>query len=146
MSHSSSKIWLHLIFGTRNRQPYIYEELERELYKFIIDKLENEFSCKVKAANGTKDHLHLLILFNPQYVLTDIIKAIKGSSSNWINNNQFFRGKFYWQKGYSVYSVSESIASSVYKYIMNQKEHHKKVSFQEEYNSFLDVHKLEILD
>ena len=86
------------------------------------------------------DHIHLLFLQNPQRSIAEIIKQIKGSSSHWINKEGIIQHKFAWQTCYGVFSVSESQLEKVYNYINNQKEHHLKKTFIEEYESFVRLH------
>lgn len=136
MSHSLTKIWIHLIFGTKDRMPLINESFEKKLYEHIKQIIENDFSSFVTAINGISDHLHILMLQNQNYSIADITKNVKGNSSHWINQNGFLKSKFAWQTGYGAFSVSESMIVDVKKYILNQKEHHRKISFAEEYKRF----------
>jgi REP element-mobilizing transposase RayT len=91
----------------------------------------------VKSINGTSNHVHILLLLNPLYSISDIIKNIKGESSHWVNQNNFLNLKFSWQIGYGAFSVSESDIDKVSKYIENQHKHHKKMTFMEEYELFM---------
>jgi len=86
------------------------------------------------------NHIHCLFQLDHQKCIADVIKQVKGSSSHFINSNNLTVAKFAWQTGYSSFSVSESIVEKVEKYIRNQKEHHKKMTFEEEYNGFLKLH------
>ncbi len=142
MSHSLCKIWIHGIFGTKNKTNLIIESFEDKLYEYIKKHLENDFNCGVRAINGTTNHIHILFLLNPNYSIKDMFKNIKGSSSHWVNTENFISGKFAWQIGYGAFSVSESRVKDVECYITNQKEHHKKITFQEEYNLFIKKHGL----
>ena len=144
MSHSLTKIWIHLIFGTKERFPLINQSFEKQLYNHIRNLLEKDFYCNVDIINGTADHIHILFLQNQNYSLAEIVKNIKGNSSHWINQSKFLKAKFAWQTGYGAFSVSESMISEVRKYIANQKEHHKKMSFAEEYNRFAEKYGLSI--
>ena len=144
MAHSLNKIWIHLIFGTKERFPLIIQPLEQKLYNHIKNLLEKDFECIVDIINGTADHIHVLFLQNQNYSLADIIKNIKGNSSHWINQNKFLKTKFAWQTGYGAFSVSESMINEVRKYIANQKEHHRKTSFAEEYKRFAEKYGLSI--
>ncbi|HEY5536016.1 MAG TPA: IS200/IS605 family transposase [Ignavibacteria bacterium] len=137
MSHSHTKIWIHLIFGTKERTPLIDEKFEKLLYIRINDKLKTEYNSLVYAINGTKDHIHILFLQDSNFSLSDIVKNIKGESSHWINQNNFIDKKFAWQSGYGAFSISDTKEDKIIEYIKNQKEHHKKISFAEEYNLFL---------
>ncbi len=142
MSHSLTKIWIHLVFGTKNRMPLIKDSFEIELYKHIKKLIGVDFESRVEIINGTADHIHILLLQSANYSMSDIVKNIKGNSSHWINQNAFTNFKFAWQTGYGAFSVSESKMADVRKYIMNQKEHHRKISFQEEYDRFMEKYGL----
>lgn len=143
MSHSLTKVWIHAIFRTKNSSPLITKDFESKLYKYLIDMLTVELSCVVKIINGTSNHIHILFLLNPHLALKDVMHRIKGSSSHWINQNDFMKNKFAWQIGYGAFSVSESKLNVVELYIKNQKEHHKSVTFSEEYETFLKKHGLD---
>lgn len=140
MGHSLHRIWIHGIFSTKNRQPIIMDSFESILYNLMQNKLENELGCKVRIINGTRDHIHILFLLSPKYSVMDIFQIIKGSTSHYINQNDFSRDKFVWQTGYGAFSVSESKVEQVEAYILNQKEHHKRIIFGEEIESFLKDH------
>jgi REP element-mobilizing transposase RayT len=142
MSHSLTKIWIHGIFGTKNKNSLISLNYESKLYSYIKNKLENDLKCKVKIINGTSDHVHILFLLNSNLSVKQIFHDIKGASSHWVNQNDFIKHKFAWQIGYAAYSVSESQLSNVEKYIHMQKEHHKKTTFEIEYNRFLQKYDL----
>ena len=107
-------------------------------------KLERDLACKVRIINGTEDHIHILFLLSPNYTLKDIFQNMKGESSHWINQSDFIKYKFAWQTGYGVFSVSESMVTDVEKYIANQKEHHKKITYQEEIDLFMKKYGLMI--
>lgn len=137
MSHSQTKIWIHAIIGIKDRQPSISKSIEQKVYDHIKHKLENELDCKLRKINGGKDHIHILFLMSPLHSLKDIMQNIKGETSHWVNQNILSDFKFAFQTGYGTFSVSESKLKDVEKYIDNQKEHHKKLTFQEEYNIFM---------
>lgn len=107
MPHSFYKVWLHVIFSTKNRQPLIFADLEKQLYDFITFGLK-ELGCPVSLINGMPDHIHLLFLQNPDKSIAGTIKQIKGFSSHWINQERFVSVPFAWQTGYAAFSVSES--------------------------------------
>jgi putative transposase len=137
MSHSLVKIWIHAIFATKDKTSLIKDTFESILHNHIKDKLEKELDCKVRNINGTEDHIHLLFLLSPNLTIKDIIQNIKGESSHWVNQSGFMNYKFAWQTGYGAFSVSESMASKVDKYIANQKEHHKTMSYKQEIDLFI---------
>lgn len=139
MPHSFNKIWIHSIWSTKDRMPLIDLSFENNLYQNISEQLLEQ-TCPVRIINGTSDHIHCLFLLNPQKSIVDVIKQIKGSSSHFVNQNNFIQEKFAWQTGYAAYSISESVVEKVFQYIQNQKQHHKKVTFQQEYDDFLKVY------
>jgi REP element-mobilizing transposase RayT len=119
--------------------PLIHKNIEQKVYQFISEQLR-ELGCPVRIINGMPDHVHCLFLLSPQKSIAEIIKQIKGSSSHFINQNNIIPEKFAWQTGYAAYSVSESAVEKVYQYIQNQKSHHQKKTFQQEYEAFLKLH------
>jgi REP element-mobilizing transposase RayT len=145
MSHSLTKIWIHAICGTKDREPLIRPDIEDLLHEHIRCHLSEDLNCGVRILNGTIDHIHILFLLDPNYAVKDILKNIKGESSHWINEQNLLRVKFAWQTGYGAFSVSESNVTDVEKYIKNQKEHHRKLTFMEEYDQFMKKHGLAII-
>ncbi|TFV95783.1 IS200/IS605 family transposase [Algoriphagus kandeliae] len=136
MSHSYSTIWIHAVWATKERQPLIKSSWENDLYSFLKNQLF-ELSCPVQIINGMPDHIHCLFQLNPQKSISEVIKQLKGSSSHWINLSDLINEKFAWQTGFAAYSVSDSIRGKVFDYIQNQKAHHRKVTFQEEYEALI---------
>tara|TARA_R110000823_G_scaffold295431_4_gene415161 strand:+ start:402823 stop:403329 length:507 start_codon:yes stop_codon:yes gene_type:complete len=136
MSHSFNKIWIHAIWATKERAPLLKQNIEQKVYQFISTQLREQ-GCPVRIINGMPDHIHCLFLLNPQKSVAEIVKQVKGSSSHFVNQNNLISEKFSWQTGYAAYSVSESVVEKVFLYIKNQKEHHQKKSFQQEYDEFL---------
>lgn len=141
MSHSYNKIWIHAVWSTKNRMPMIKPEIEKKVFSLVANELK-EMSCPVRIIDGMTDHIHCLFLQSPQKSMMDIIKQIKGGSSHAINLQNISMEKFAWQTGYAAYSVSESVLEKVFEYIKNQKQHHQKRSFQEEYDEFLRLHRI----
>lgn len=142
MSHSYNKIWIHAIWSTKDRRPLLQKSAEAEIYNYIKKEFQ-EMGCHVKMVNGMPDHIHCLFLLSPQKSIAEVIKQIKGSSSHYINSSDFIMEKFAWQTGYAAFSVSQSAVEKVFLYIKNQKEHHGKKTFQEEYEEFLKLYKIE---
>jgi REP element-mobilizing transposase RayT len=141
MSHSYNKIWIHAIYSTKNRFPLINPAVEKQIHEHMREQLI-ENGCPVRIINGMPDHVHLLFLQNPKTAITDIIKQVKGNTSHWINEQNLIQDKFSWQTGYAAYSVSESQLERVFQYIKNQKEHHLKKTFTQEYDEFIVAHGL----
>ena len=142
MPHSFNKIWIHAIWSTKDRQPLIHSSVEAKIHNYLSQHLK-EIGCPVKAINGMPDHIHALFMLNPQRSIAEVIKQVKGNSSHFINQNNIISLKFAWQSGYAAYSVSESVIDKIYYYIQNQKVHHQKKSFQQEYQEFLRLYGFE---
>lgn len=141
MPHSFNKIWIHAIWATKYRNELIDFSAEKQVYEYIRQELI-DLGCPVRIINGMPDHVHALFLLNPQKSIADVIKQIKGSSSHSINGENLILEKFAWQTGYAAFSVSESQLELVYNYIKNQKKHHLKKNFQDEYEEFIKIHGL----
>lgn len=139
MPHSYCRVWIHAIWSTKNRMPFISSAIEPHIHDYIHHELSSQ-ECYPKIINGMPDHLHTLFLLNPKFALANVIKQIKGTSSEHINQNNLTRDRFSWQIGYCAYSVSESMVNRVYNYILRQKEHHKKKDFNTEFNEFIKRH------
>jgi hypothetical protein len=121
--------------------PLIHENVESKIFHFISEQLREQ-GCPVRIINGMPDHIHCLFLLSRQKSIAEVIKQIKGSSSHFINQENFISEKFSWQTGYAAYSVSESVLDKVFHYIKNQKQHHTKRTFQQEYDDFLKLYGL----
>ena len=139
MPHSFNKIWIHAIWATKYRQPMIHRSVENNIYQFIAEQLRAQ-GCPVRIINGMPDHIHCLFLLSPQKSIAEVIKQIKGSSSHFINQTNLIVENFSWQTGYAAFSVSASIVEKVFHYIKNQKQHHIKKKFQQEYEEFIELY------
>lgn len=113
-----------------------------ELYKYITGIIQKQ-KHKLVIINGVNDHIHILLGYRPHQSLSDLLQDIKGSSSKWINENKLTKIKFAWQEGYGAFSYSHSHLSKVISYIKNQEQHHKKITFMNEYRSFLKSYEVE---
>ena len=139
MPHSFHKVFIHAIWSTKNRLPLLTVNIKAPVYGFLQNQFE-DMDCPVRIINGMPDHVHCLFILNPQEALTKVIKQVKGSTSHFINQQDLISQKFSWQTGHAAYSVSESHLHRVHKYIERQEEHHKKRSFQDEYDEFLKLY------
>ena len=124
MAHTYARIWIHATWATKKRRPLIIPSIEETLYRFISEEFSNQ-RCPCSIVNGTADHLHCLFLLNSGKSAASVIKQGKGSSSRFINRENLIQQGFLWQTGYCAFSVSEGFFNSVYKYILNQKNHHR---------------------
>jgi len=136
MANTYSQVYLHFIFAVKGRQSLIPPEHDDELQKYITGLVQNR-KQKMLAINNVPDHLHLLVGFGTTMSMADFMEEIKAISSKFINDKGWLKVKFEWQRGFGVFSYSRSQIDGVIKYIMNQKEHHKKQTFKEEYLEFL---------
>jgi putative transposase len=136
MSQSLSKMYLHAIFHVKNNECLIRPEDEKELYAYMGGVVKLTHSVPI-IINGTENHLHVLCILSKNISLSNFMEEIKTNSSRWIKTLGPHYRKFAWQGGYSGYSVSHSRVDAVKKYIANQKEHHKKQTFEDEYIQFL---------
>jgi putative transposase len=139
MEHNSktySKIYLQLVFAVRHRQALIHTSWEEEVYKYITGVIQNKDQLLI-AINGNRDHIHILISIRPTCVISDLVREVKKASTNFINSKKFIRGSFSWQEGYGVFSYSHWNVDQVKNYVLNQKEHHRKKTFKEEYMELL---------
>ncbi len=139
MAHSYSKIWVHAVWATKNRQPLITLDIEQKVYDFMYEQFK-EIGCSARVINGMPDHVHSLFLLSNKVAIAEVLKQVKGATSHYVNSKNLIDEKFSWQTGYASYSVSESIQETVYRYIKNQKQHHLKNSFQTEFDDFIKLH------
>ena len=138
------RIWVHLIWSTKNREAMISRELLPQLMEHIRGNAA-EKNIWLDTINAVSDHAHALISLKADQTVAKVAQLLKGESSHWINDKNLTRFKFEWQDEYIAISVSESAVDSVRAYVRNQEEHHRKKSFGEEYQEFLKEYGFEIL-
>lgn len=136
MANTYTQIHIQAVFCVQDRDCIIKKSWRDELYKYITGIIQNH-GHKVLGINGMPDHIHIFFGMRPTQSVSDLLQDIKGSSSQWINQKGFVRGKFSWQEGYGAFSYSKSHVDNVIEYIKNQEVHHRKKSFVEEYHDFL---------
>ena len=140
MPQSLAKVYLHVIFSTKDRKPFISPENKPILQAYIVSSA-SELGIYTLEIFANPDHIHWLCTLPRTLSIADMIQKIKIPSSNKMAT--IGPKEFHWQKGYGVYSVSQSKLGTVKKYIQNQEEHHRKMTFQEEYIQFLEEHEIE---
>ena len=140
MPQSLFKVLIHAVFSTKDRADLITPDIEGDLFGYIQGIVENNKS-KLILINGTTNHVHLLISLGKLADIPNLIGNIKRSSSAWIKPKG--SPNFYWQRGYGVFSIGQSQVPAVTNYIANQKEHHRKVGFEDEYREFLNRYEIE---
>jgi putative transposase len=141
MPHTYTNLLAHIVFGAKDRMPLISPEIKPRLHAYM-GGIVRELGGKAYIVNGTNDHVHLLVNTPPSLSLSDAIRVIKTNSSRWVKG-QRGAAKFGWQPGYAAFSVSQSNVKAVAAYIEGQEEHHRRISFRDEYVGFLKRHGLE---
>ena len=141
MAQTLVSLLVHVIFSTRNREPFITPEIEPELFAYIGGILKNHES-RLLNAGGTADHVHLLISQSKNVSLSSLMKDVKKDSSSWIKTKGRQFRNFHWQDGYGAFSIAQSNILELQKYIATQKEHHRKRTFQEELIAFFKEYSL----
>ena len=137
MANTYTQLYVQFVFAVRNRASLIDETFEQRLYQYMTGIIQNH-QHKVIAINGMPDHIHIFAGIHPNQSISDIMKTVKGESSGWVNERGLVKGNFKWQEGFGAFSYSRSHIDNVYKYILNQKKHHRKRTFIQEYVEFLD--------
>jgi REP element-mobilizing transposase RayT len=136
MPQSLAKLYVHAIFSTKNREPVLADVWRDELFH-VLGGGANNLACPTVIVGGFTDHVHILFQLGRTITLSDAMKAIKSSSSAWVNQTRGLRRPFQWQSGYAAFSVSQSSVEAVTNYIRNQAEHHAWQSFQDELREWL---------
>ena len=136
MANTYSQINIHCVFAVHGRQNFITDNFRDDLHRYLAGILKGDGSYPL-AVNGWRDHVHAFFELRPVMSVSHQMQMLKSTSSTWINDNKFINDKFNWQEGFGAFSYSRSQRNSVIKYIMNQEDHHKKVSFREEYLGLL---------
>lgn len=144
MPQSLSRIHLHLVYSTKHRTPWLRDaDMRRELFAYTA-KILQDLECPPMLLNGVEDHIHLLFGLSRKTSVMDLVETIKKQSSKWVKTKGSGLQDFYWQSGYGVFSVSESNIEHVYRYIADQEDHHRRISFQDEFRLLCEKHGLVI--
>ena len=136
MANTYIQCYVHLVFAPKNRQALISKAWKDELEKYITGIIQNR-KHKLLAIGSMADHIHILIGYNVNDLIPDLVEEIKTSTNNWIKDKRLSKFKFEWQRGYGAFTHSRMQIDTVVKYILNQEQHHKKKSFKEEYLDIL---------
>ena len=140
MAQSLARLWTHLIFSTKNRFPFLTDKsIRRDMHAYLATILRNH-GCETLIVGGVADHTHSLFSLSRIHPIATIVKETKRTSSGWVKQLSPQLRKFHWQVGYAAFSISPSNLQSVIEYIGNQEEHHKRITFQDEYRRFLDAY------
>ncbi len=142
MAQTMVSLLVHVVFSTKHRAPFIIPEIEPELFAYISGVLKNHGS-RCLSAGGTDDHVHLLISLSKTHALSDVLRAVKAGSSQWIKaQGRNFEG-FGWQDGYGAFSIGQSGVPALKRYIARQRQHHHGTSFQDEMKEILAKYELD---
>ena len=136
MPQSLARVLVHLIFSTKSREPFLSDDIRRELHPYMATILKGMDSSAI-LINSVTDHAHVLFHLSKNHALCDVIETLKKDSSKWIKTKGRAYRNFHWQSGYEAFSVSQSNVAKVVEYIENQREHHRRRTFQEEFRAFL---------
>lgn len=136
MAQSLASILIHIIFSTKNRQRLIHPEIAQELHSYMAG-ISRAHESQIHEIGGIEDHVHLLVSLPRTLTLSKLIENIKKGSSKWIKTKGNVYSDFAWQNGYGAFSIGRSAYENLRKYIQNQRDHHKKVSFEDEFRGFL---------
>jgi putative transposase len=143
MPQSLSNVLLHVIFGTKDRMPFLENKKRRiELHAYLTGTLA-EIECPSLIVGGVADHVHVLCRLSRTLTIAGLTEAMKTESSKWVKRQEVGGAPFYWQNGYAAFSVSPTNAEQVKRYIKNQESHHRKQTFQDELRTFLRKHQVE---
>ena len=142
MAHSYVRNYIHLIYSTKNRERYLRPDIRKRLWDYTNGIIRNLKSDPI-AVDGYEEHCHILFQLHPTLALSKAVQTIKANTSKWLSDTYPELYSFSWQEGYGAFSVSSSQISKIVEYIQNQEEHHKRMSFQEEYLAFLKANNIE---
>ena len=137
MGHTYTNLLTHIIFSTKDRLPYLHSERRQDVFAYMGGVIR-ELKGSALNVNGADDHVHLLVCLPASLAVAKGVEIVKTNSSRWIHESRVLHGSFAWQAGYSAFSVSESQVEHVSRYITNQQDHHRKITFREELIAFLE--------
>ena len=142
MPQSLSSTLIHLIFSTKHREPFITTQIETELHPYMASVFRG-LKSPTLALDGTQDHIHALFSLSRVITIAALVEEVKTESSKWIKTKGVEFINFHWQKGYGAFSIGQTQVEDVKRYIRSQKEHHRRVTFQDEYRKFLKRYGIE---
>lgn len=142
MANTFTSLHFHIVFSTKNRDRWIRPEMEEDLWRYLGGICRRHQITAVQIG-GVDDHVHLLLGVPPTLALSDVVKRLKGESSKWMSTEVKGMKGFAWQDGYGAFTVGKSQIADTVRYIQTQREHHAKVSFEDEYRRFLHIHEIQ---
>lgn len=145
MANTYTNLFIHVVFSVKERRPFLDKQLREELYPYIIG-IAKVKDFQIPIINGTKDHVHILMLLKPDMSVAKAVQLVKSNSSKWIHEKFNDLKIFAWQEGYGAFTVSLSQLSKVKEYIANQEKHHEKMDFNQEYRQLLKMNNIEFTE
>ena len=143
MPQSLSQVLVHLVFSTKNRQPWLKEPTIQPLHAYMAGTVRELERCECYRVGGVEDHVHLAIRLSRTITIADLVQKVKTGSSRWIKEQYKALEHFAWQQGYASISANYTDLDNLLAYIDKQKVHHRKVTFQDEYRTILNEHGIE---
>lgn len=136
MANTYRKVYLQVVFAVKNRRALLQKPWRADLFKYIAGILNSRGHYSL-AVNGVEDHIHIFFDYNHQELIKDLVREIKKASNKFINDRNLCPHKFEWQTGYAIFSYSNGQKNTIINYILNQEEHHRENTFQQEYMEYL---------
>ncbi len=144
MSQSLVQIYVHIVFSTKHRRPFLGDgEFRDRTHRYLAGICKN-LNCPALIVGGIEDHVHILCRLRPTVGIADLIRDLKRDSSKWVKASESRLTEFHWQQGYGAFSISPSHVDALREYIMNQGEHHQRETFQDEFRRMCKKYGLEI--
>ena len=142
MANTYSNIYIQVVFAVKYREHLLQKPWRDDVFKYMAGIIKSK-NQKPIIVNGVTDHVHLFIGLSPSVCLSDLIRDVKNNSTNYITSNKLVKGRFRWQEGSGAFSYSHSHIENVYRYILNQEEHHRQKKFRDEYLKLLQAFEIE---
>ncbi len=144
MPQSLAQIYVHIVFSTKNRQPYLSDaSVRRDMHQYLAGICHNTGSPAIEVG-GVEDHVHVLCRLAKTQAPSDLIKTLKQASTTWAKQTHASLSNFYWQRGYGAFSISPGHVADLRRYILDQEQHHKGVSFQDEFRRLCKIYGVQL--
>ena len=145
MPQSVARVAIHIVFSTKDRRPWLQDRtICSELYAYMSAVMKNQVDSPSIQINGVEDHVHVLCLLSRKFAMMDVVREAKTETSKWLKRRAESLSNFAWQGGYGAFSVSESNVEDVRRYILDQEEHHKRKTFQDEFRALCRRHQIDL--
>jgi REP element-mobilizing transposase RayT len=142
MANTFTSLHFHIVFSTKNRERWLDAKMEEEIWRYL-GGICRAHKIKALQIGGVEDHVHLLLGLPPTLALSNVVKRIKGESSKWLSSEKKDMAGFAWQEGYGAFTIGKSQVPDTIADIQDQRKHHRKVTFEDEYRKFLHFHEIE---